>query len=42
MAAEPFDHDQLLKETLREFFADFLTLFFDRWARRLDLTRPVE
>jgi len=42
MAAEPFDHDQLLKEILREFFAEFLTLFFDRWARRLDLTRPVE
>lgn len=42
MAAEPFDHDQLFKELLREFFAEFMALFFDQWARRLDLTKPVE
>ena len=42
MTAEPFDHDQLFKEMIREFFADFMTLFFDRWAKRLDLSAPVE
>jgi hypothetical protein len=33
------DHDQRFKELLREFFADFLHLFFADWAKRFDLTR---
>ncbi len=33
------DHDQRFKELLREFFADFLHLFFGEWAKRFDLTR---
>jgi hypothetical protein len=32
------DHDQRFKSLIREFFADFLRLFFDVWAARLDLT----
>ena len=32
------DHDQLFKSLIREFFADFLNLFFGDWAKRLDLS----
>jgi hypothetical protein len=32
------DHDQRFKTLLREFFADFLHLFFAEWAARLDLS----
>lgn len=32
------NHDQRFKTIIREFFADFLTLFFADWARRFDLT----
>jgi hypothetical protein len=32
------DHDQRFKTLLREFFADFLRLFFADWAARLDLS----
>ncbi|MBO0699863.1 MAG: DUF4351 domain-containing protein [Zavarzinella sp.] len=32
------DHDQLMKALIREFFADFLRLFFADWAARFDLT----
>ncbi len=35
----PEDHDQRFKALLREFFADFLNLFFKDWADRLDLSR---
>lgn len=35
----PQDHDQRFKTIIREFFADFLTLFFADWAARLDLAR---
>ena len=35
----PEDHDQRFKTIIREFFADFLNLFFADWAKRLDLTR---
>jgi len=35
----PEDHDQRFKAILREFFADFLNLFFAKWAERLDLSR---
>jgi len=35
----PGDHDQRFKSIIREFFADFLKLFFADWAVRLDLTR---
>jgi hypothetical protein len=35
------DHDQRFKTLIREFFADFLHLFFRDWAARLDL-RTVE
>src|SRR5271166_905269 len=31
------DHDQRFKALIREFFADFLRLFFADWAARLDL-----
>ena len=31
--------DQRLKTLIRHFFADFLALFFDEWAARLDLTQ---
>lgn len=31
------DHDQLFKTLIREFFADFLRLFFAEWATRFDL-----
>lgn len=34
----PHDHDQRFKELLREFFADFMRLFFDPFARRFDLS----
>ena len=33
------DHDQRFKSLIREFFADFLNLFFADWAERLDLSR---
>ncbi|MGL6094656.1 MAG: hypothetical protein ACRC7O_02495 [Fimbriiglobus sp.] len=33
------DHDQRFKALFREFFADFLRLFFAEWAARFDLTR---
>lgn len=33
------DHDQRFKTLIREFFADFLRLFFADWAARLDLDR---
>ena len=33
------DHDQRFKAMLREFFPDFLRLFFPEWAARFDLTR---
>lgn len=32
------DHDQRLKNLIREFFVDFLRLFFAEWAARLDLS----
>lgn len=32
------DHDQRFKTLIREFFADFLRLFFRPWAERLDCT----
>jgi hypothetical protein len=32
------DHDQRFKTIIREFFADFLRLFFADWAERLDLS----
>jgi len=32
------DHDQRFKTLIREFFDDFLTLFFADWAARLDLS----
>jgi hypothetical protein len=35
------DHDQCFKELIREFFGDFLQLFFADWAARLD-TDKVE
>jgi hypothetical protein len=33
------DHDQRFKTLIREFFADFLRLFFAVWAERFDLNR---
>jgi hypothetical protein len=33
------DHDQRFKNLIREFFADFLELFFAEWAARFDCTR---
>lgn len=33
------DHDQRFKNLIREFFADFLQLFFAEWAARFDLTK---
>src|SRR5438132_1625675 len=33
------DHDQRFKVLLREFFAEFVDLFFPAWAGRFDLTR---
>jgi hypothetical protein len=36
--ADPTDHDQLFKAVIREFFPDFLTLFFPESAARYDLT----
>lgn len=32
------DHDQWFKALIREFFADFLRLFFAEWAARFDLS----
>jgi len=32
------DHDQRFKSLIREFFGDFLRLFFVEWAERLDLS----
>src|SRR4051812_47154837 len=37
-AAMSDDHDQRFKALIREFFADFLHLFFADWARRFDLS----
>ncbi len=37
----PEDHDQRFKALIREFFADFLTLFFENWAKRFDLSEIV-
>ncbi len=37
----PEDHDQRFKALIREFFADFLLLFFEDWARRFDLSEIV-
>ncbi len=34
----PQDHDQRFKALIREFFADFLRLFFHEWAVRFDLS----
>jgi hypothetical protein len=34
---DPYDHDQRFKVMIREFFADFLRLFFADWAARFDL-----
>jgi hypothetical protein len=31
------DHDQRFKALIREFFADFMRLFFPKWADDLDL-----
>ena len=31
------DHDQLFKEVIREFFPDFMNLFFPEQAARYDL-----
>jgi hypothetical protein len=36
--SEASDHDQRFKALIREFFADFLTLFFADWAARFDLS----
>ena len=33
------DHDQRFKNLIREFFAEFVSLFFAPWAERLDCTR---
>ncbi len=33
------DHDQRFKTLIREFFADFLRLFFANWAERFDLDK---
>jgi hypothetical protein len=32
------DHDQRFKVLIREFFADFMRLFFATWASRFDFT----
>ncbi len=34
----PEDHDQRFKALIRLFFAEFLELFFENWAKRFDLT----
>lgn len=36
--AIPMDHDQRFKALIREFFAEFLQLFFADWAARFDLS----
>ncbi len=36
--ADPTDHDQLFKAVIREFFPEFLTLFFPDQAARFDLS----
>src|ERR1019366_1513648 len=33
------DHDQRFKNLIREFFAEFLLLFFAQWAQRLDCSQ---
>jgi hypothetical protein len=33
------DHDQRFKNLIREFFGDFLRLFFAPWADRLDCSQ---
>ncbi|NUQ61342.1 MAG: hypothetical protein HUU20_02570 [Pirellulales bacterium] len=33
------DNDQRFKTLIRQFFVDFLLLFFADWAARLDLSR---
>jgi hypothetical protein len=33
------DHDQRFKTLIREFFADFLQLFFAQWAERFDTSK---
>ncbi len=33
------DHDQLFKEVIREFFPDFMNLFFPEQAARYDLEK---
>lgn len=37
----PEDHDQRFKALIREFFAEFLQLFFENWAKRFDLSNIV-
>jgi hypothetical protein len=34
------DHDQRFKALVREFFADFMRLFFPQWAKCFDLSKP--
>lgn len=34
------DHDQRFKTLIREFFAEFLILFFARWTQHLDASAP--
>jgi hypothetical protein len=34
------DHDQRFKALVREFFPDFLRLFFPQWAERFNLSQP--
>lgn len=34
-----YDHDQIFKEILKVFFADFFRLFFPAWAERFDFTQ---
>ncbi|MCE9530774.1 MAG: hypothetical protein K8T89_06575 [Planctomycetes bacterium] len=31
------DHDQRFKNLIREFFSDFMHLFYEKWAARFDL-----
>jgi hypothetical protein len=35
----PDDHDQRFKTLIREFFPDFMNLFFENWANRFDLSQ---
>jgi len=34
------DHDQRFKEMIREFFPQFMNLFFEVYAKEFDLTSP--